>query len=54
MVTTSITELDSDIIRKDRGTNLIFAYKSGKAASTQAVAALRMTNTYRVIRKGES
>lgn len=37
MVTTSITELDSDIIRKDRGTNLIFADKSGEAASTQGV-----------------
>jgi hypothetical protein len=36
-----VTELDSDIVPKDRGTNLIFAYKSGEAANTQAVALLR-------------
>ena len=41
MVTAPITELDSDIIQKDWSPNLIFAYKSGKAASSQEVALLR-------------
>lgn len=36
-----VTELDSDIVPMDRGTNLVFAYKSGEAANTQAVAMLR-------------
>jgi hypothetical protein len=40
MVTNPITELDSDIIQKDSDSNLIFAYKSGEAASKRAVALL--------------
>jgi hypothetical protein len=38
---TPITELDCDIIQKERSTNPIFAYKSGEAAMTQAVPLLR-------------